>query len=361
MPVMLAGAFLFVAGCGGGSDTATSEDGGSGAANASMGKVEVNQGQLAMFKPLPLVYKSKTNSVTDEKVTLGKMLYFEPRLSLGQDVSCNTCHGLDTYGVDNKPVSPGHKGQLGVRNSPTVYNAAGHFVQFWDGRSPAVEDQAKGPVLNPVEMAMPDEASVVKVLKSIPEYVTAFETAFPGQKDPVTFDNMANAIGAFERKLVTPSRWDDFLRGDKKALTNQEKAGFNAFVTNACTTCHMGPHLGANLYQKTGLIKPWPNQDDQGRAEVTENDGDAMMFKVPTLRNVAKTAPYFHDGSVADLGEAVKMMGEYQLGRTVSDEDVVLIVAWLNSLTGDLPSADLISPPELPASTDATPEPVTGD
>ncbi len=318
--------------------------------------VTVDKGLLASFGALPEVMAAEGRELTDEKINLGRMLYFDKRLSKNQDISCNSCHMLDKFGVDNEPTSKGHKEQRGSRNSPTVYNAAAHVAQFWDGRAKDVEEQAKGPVLNPVEMAMPSDKAVVKVLKSIPGYADAFKAAFPNDKDPITYDNMAVAIGAFERKLVTPSKWDAFLAGDESALTDAEKKGFGEFATAGCPTCHSGAFVGGHMFQKLGLVKPWPNDKDQGRFEVTKNDADKMMFKVPSLRNVTKTAPYFHDGSVADLGEAVKMMAEYQLGKELSKEQIDSIVAFLGSLTGELPT-DYIAEPTLPESGPKTPKP----
>jgi cytochrome c peroxidase len=319
--------------------------------------VEIDPDLLTAYKPLPKeVMASEKNPVTPEKVALGRMLYYDTRLSKNHDISCNTCHMLDKFGVDNEVVSPGHKKQPGTRNSPTVYNAAGHFVQFWDGRAADVEEQAKGPVLNPIEMAMPDENYVLAVLKSIPGYAEPFRAAFPDDKDPITYDNMAQAIGAFERKLLTPSRWDKFLEGDKSALTDAEKAGFKQFVSAGCPTCHTGAYLGGHMYQKAGLVKPWPNQKDQGRFEVTKNESDKMMFKVPSLRNVDKTAPYFHDGSVADLGAAVKQIANLQLGRKLTDAQTAEIVTFLGALTGEIPT-DYIKQPELPESGPKTPKP----
>lgn len=318
--------------------------------------VVIERAKLTMFAPLPAVMESAANPITEEKVTLGRMLYYENRLSKAQEVSCNTCHLLDQYGVDGHPVSEGHMGKVGDRNAPTVYNAAGQFVQFWDGRAPNVEEQAKGPVMNPVEMAMPSEAYVLGVLKSIPDYVAAFKKAFPADKEAVTFNNMALAIGAFERKLVTPDRWDKFLKGDLSALSNEEKAGFNKFIEVGCPTCHIGPYVGGQMYQKTGLLKPWPNQKDQGRFRVTGQESDKMMFKVPQLRNIEKTGPYFHDGSVSALDQAVTMMADYQLGKQLQPEETASIVAWLKTLTGDLP-AEFIKEPELPASGPKTPKP----
>jgi cytochrome c peroxidase len=317
----------------------------------------VDPARLQAFGALPDTVPPKTGQLTEEKIALGRMLYYEPRLSAEQKTSCNSCHGLDKYGVDGQPTSDGHKGQTGTRNSPTVYNAAGHFVQFWDGRAADVEEQAKGPVMNPVEMAMPSEAHVIAVLRSMPEYVEAFRKAFPGDKDPVSFDNMAVAIGAFERKLLTPARWDKFLRGDQAALTPEEKAGFNTFVAVGCTACHAGTYVGGNLFQKMGLMKPYPDQSDPGRFQVTKAESDRMFFKVPSLRNVEKTGPYFHNGKVARLEQAVAEMGEYELGRQLSQAEVRSIVTWLKALTGELP-AEYIKPPVLPKSTARTPKPI---
>lgn len=312
---------------------------------------------VAAFKPaLPQEFENKDDPITEEKISLGRMLYFDKRLSKNQDLSCNSCHQLEKYGADGEKTSPGHKGQRGSRNSPTVYNAAGHFVQFWDGRSPHVEDQAPGPVLNPVEMALPDDAAAKKVLSSIPEYVAAFKKAFPEDKDPVSLKNAGRAMGAFERRLVTPSPWDKLLEGDEKALTEEQKGGFMTFLNNGCTACHMGTLLGGTSYQKVGAVVPWPNQVDQGRFEVTKNEADKMMFKAPSLRNITETAPYFHDGSAATLEEAVKMMGKHQLGRDISDADVKSIVAFLGALKGELP-AEYIKEPELPKSGPSTPKP----
>lgn len=318
--------------------------------------VEIDAAKLKLFKPLPAKVDVKPGGPEAERVALGRMLYYEPRLSKGHDISCNDCHLLDKYGVDNEPTSDGHKGQKGDRNSPTVYNAALHFTQFWDGRAADVEEQAKGPILNPVEMAMPDEKRVVAVLKSIPGYVTAFKAAFPDQKDPITYDTIANAIGTFERGLLTPSRWDKFLAGDTSAITNEEKAGFNAFLEAGCQTCHMGVLVGGNLYQKMGLAKDYPQLTDEGRAMVTKSEGDKFFFKVPSLRNIDKTGPYFHDGKVVSLDESVKQMGEYQLGAPLKDEQVKAITTWLKSLTGEIP-ADYIKKPELPPSGPNTPKP----
>lgn len=316
--------------------------------------------RLRLFKPLPPVMASPDNPLTPEKIDLGRMLYYENRISKSQQFSCNSCHPLDRYGVDNEATSPGHKGKRGDRNSPTSFNAAGHLAQFWDGRAADVEEQAKGPVLNPVEMAMPDEKSVVAVLTSMPEYVALFKKAFPGEPQPVTYNNMAKAIGAFERKLLTPSRWDKFLNGDKNALTAAEQDGFNKFYDAGCASCHNGPYLGGSSYQKLGLVKPFPAQHDLGRYSLTKSEHDKMTFKVPSLRNIDKTWPYFHDGSVKTLEQAIRLMGQHQTPKPLTNKEVTAIATFLNSLTGELP-ADYIKRPKLPASTARTPKPNTAE
>jgi cytochrome c peroxidase len=318
--------------------------------------VQVDSASLAIFHALPPVMDSASNPITEEKVALGRMLYYDPRLSKGQDVSCNSCHELSKYGADDTPVSDGHKGQKGTRNAPTVYNAAGHFVQFWDGRAPTVEEQAKGPILNPVEMAMPDEKRALAVVDSMPEYVAAFQKAFPGEKHPVTFDNLAKAIGAFERKLVTFSRWDKFLEGDQAALSDAEKTGLNKFLDVGCESCHNGIYVGGSMFQKLGLAKPWDNANDPGRFAITKQEADRMVFKVPSLRNVEKTAPYYHDGSIPTLEEAVRQMADHQLARTLSKEEIASIATFLKTLTGEIPTGYIKQPP-LPKSTSRTPPP----
>src|SRR5688572_27249102 len=274
--------------------------------------------------------------LTKERLDLGRMLYHETRISKSQELSCNSCHPLGSYGADGKATSTGHKGQQGNRNAPTVYHAAAEFEQFWDGRAADVEAQALGPILNPVEMAAPNGEYVVNVLKAVPEYVAAFKKAFPQDKTPLTFENVGRAIGAFERQLTTRSRWDDYLEGDTKALTDKEVEGLKLFTNLGCMVCHTGEFLGGSMYEKVGTVEPWPNQADQGRFSVTKRDGDRMMFKVPGLRNIAETAPYFHDGSVPTLEGAVTAMGKHQLGLDLAPDEVSAITAWLKSLTGKL-------------------------
>ncbi len=321
------------------------------------GKLQVNADALKMFAPLPPVMTSPENTETQAKVELGRMLYYEPRLSANQKISCNTCHPLHAYGAERTRVSTGFKSQKGNRNAPTVYNAAGHFVQFWDGRVPTIEEQAKGPIMNPVEMAMPSNAAAVAVLNSMPDYVALFTKAFPNDKDPITYNNMALAVGAFERGLVTPARWDSFLKGDQAALSDAEKAGFNTFAAVGCQWCHNGPYVGGAQYQKLGVMKPWPDQKDTGRYQVTKAEEDIMVFKVPSLRNINKTGPYFHDGSVVTLAQAIRDMGVHQRGVELSESQVKSIETWMNSLTGPLPTS-YIQPPVLPKSTAQTPSPV---
>jgi cytochrome c peroxidase len=316
---------------------------------------KIDLARLEMFAPLPAVVRAAPGSADEALINLGRMLYYEKRLSKSQQLSCNSCHDLAAFGVDGQPTSEGHKRQRGTRNSPTVYNAALHVAQFWDGRAADVEAQAKGPVLNPVEMAMPSEQAVVAVLGSMPEYIDAFRKAFPGDVRPITYDNIAKAIGAFERGLITPSRWDAFLKGNDAALTAEEKAGFKMFTQTGCSACHSGSLVGGSSFQRLGAVKPYPRADDPGRFTITHVPADRAVFKVPSLRNVANTSPYFHDGKTTTLEAAVRDMGEYQLGRTLTDAEVAQIVIFLRTLTGQLPT-DYIKEPALPPGTATTPK-----
>jgi cytochrome c peroxidase len=315
---------------------------------------KITDTEKAMFAPIKSVKTPR--GVKAVQVKLGQQLFHDKRLSKNHDISCNSCHTVTNYGVDGEPTSLGHKGHRGGRNSPTVMNAFAHLSQFWDGRAADVEAQAKGPVLNPGEMAMPSADAVVATLNSIPGYVTTFKSAFPNEKTPVTYDNFAKAVGAFERQLSTPSRFDRYLAGDEKALTEIEKLGLKTFISTGCTMCHNGALLGGSIYQKLGLVKAWPNQKDQGRYDLTKNEADRMMFKVPSLRNIEKTGPYFHDGQTKDLSTAIKMMAEYQLGRTLSEASTKSIIAFLKSTTAQ-PSAEYLKTPSLPKSGPKTPTP----
>lgn len=302
--------------------------------------------------PLPEMATDEAYSITDEKIILGKTLFYDNRLSLNNTQSCNTCHNLKTYGVDNEATSAGDLGKRGDRNSPTVYNAAFHFVQFWDGRAADVEEQAGGPVLNPVEMNMPSEKEMEKRLKAIEGYKELFAKAFPEAKEAISYRNMQEAIGAFERTLVTKnSKFDNFIAGDLNALNSAEKAGLKTFIDAGCIACHSGKLLGGNMYQKFPLFgssymeKTGSKREDLGRMEETKNEVDKFMFKVPSLLNITETGPYFHDGSVTDLNEAIQIMAELQLGKTLSDEEVTSIATFLGTLKGELPKTAL----EIPA------------
>lgn len=315
-----------------------------------------------ILQPLPKNADNPDNPQSDAKVALGSMLYFDTRLSKNRDLSCNSCHVLTEYGIDPRETagkrnatSLGHKGQVGERNSPTVYNAALHIAQFWDGREVDVEAQAKGPVLNPVEMAMADEKSVVAVLASIPGYEKPFAEAFPDTPKAITYDNMAKAIGAFERTLLTPAPFDKFLGGNLSALDATQVRGLELFLDVGCTQCHVGSMIGGNQFQKLGSVKPWPTYKDEGRITITSTPADKYVFKVPSLRNVAKTGPYLHDGSMPDLTEIVKMMAEHQTARgKLEDDEAAAIVSFLDALTGELPK-DRIAEPALPEDGPKTP------
>ena len=302
----------------------------------------LNEKANQLFGKLPAVAENPENIITDQKIELGKTLYFDNRLSKDNTQSCNTCHNLNTYGVDNEPLSKGNDGGLGDRNSPTTLNAALHIAQFWDGRDPDVEAQAGGPILNPVEMAMPSEEAVIERLSGIPEYVELFAKAFPDDQPAITFNNLKKAIGVFERKLITPSKFDDYLAGNDNALNNDEKRGLQTYIDVGCTACHAGNLLGGNMYQKFGLFGnywDYTNSEkiDNGKFDVTNNEADKYVFKVPSLRNIEKTYPYFHDGSVQDLAQAVSIMGKTQSNKNLTEDELSDIVAFLIALNGDLP------------------------
>ncbi len=313
---------------------------------------------LAMFQPLPSTVPAvRDNPITPEKVDLGKALFFDPRLSASGVFSCNSCHNLATGGDDNLETSIGHGWQKGPRNAPTVLNAVFNEAQFWDGRAEDLKAQAKGPVQAGVEMAnTPD--NVVVTLKSMPDYVSWFGEAFPGEADPVTFDNMAKAIEAFEATLLTPAPFDSFLNGDEAALTDMQKAGLQIFMDKGCVSCHSGINLGGTGYYPFGLIeKPGADvlpENDKGRFAVTATADDSYVFRAAPLRNIALTAPYFHSGRVWDLRQAVAIMGTSQLGEELNDQEVDQIVAFLGALTGKMPE---VVYPVLPAETGETPRP----
>ncbi|MBL8920806.1 MAG: cytochrome-c peroxidase [Myxococcaceae bacterium] len=317
----------------------------------------MHEAAMMIFKPLPAKYESPENPVTQAKVELGRLLFFERRLSKGQTLSCATCHDLQRFGVDGLPKSPGHKGQLGRRNSPSAYNAGAHVGLFWDGRAASLEEQAKGPILNPVEMAMPDAAAVEKVIRSIPGYSPLFAKAFPDAKEPITFETITLAIAAFERTLVTPSRFDAYLKGNEKALSEEERQGLLTFMSLGCMVCHKGEGVGGGMYQALGFAAKVPPEfmADPGRFEVTKREDDRNRFRVPSLRNVEKTAPYLHDGSLKTLDEVVRFMGRYQLGKDLTPEEVSSVITFLKALTGELPK-NVTAPDPLPSGKD-TPKP----
>lgn len=291
------------------------------------------------------------NPQTAAKVELGKQLYFDPRLSSSGTVSCNSCHNVMATGTDSVRTSFGIEGKRGGRNAPTVWNSAFLSSQFWDGRAGTLEDQAKGPILNPVEMAMPDEASAVEVIRSIPGYVTSFQVVFGGD-EPITYDNIAKAIAAYERTLITPnSPFDRYMRGDRAALSAEAVRGMQLVQDVGCTACHSGPvfagpaalPVGQPFLQRFPLfldneyVSKYQLDKDPGRFESTGEEGDRHMWRVPTWRNVALTAPYFHNGSVDTLDEAVRVMAKTQLNLDLSEAQVGDIVAFLESLTGQIP------------------------
>ncbi|MDH5612630.1 MAG: cytochrome-c peroxidase [Gammaproteobacteria bacterium] len=319
-----------------------------------------SQVQAAEWQALPETAPAPAdNPTTAAKVELGKMLYMDPRLSSTGTVSCNSCHNVMEGGDDSRAVSMGVHGQTGGRSAPTVWNSAFHSVQFWDGRANSLEDQAKGPITNPIEMGMKNHDQAMTVVKDIPGYKAYFEKAFG--KNSMNIENAAKAIAAFERTLITPnSAYDRFVKGDKKALSKQQQDGMNKFAELGCVGCHSGAafngpsnEIGVGFYAKfptfadNDYVAKYKLTDDKGRGGVTNNAAENNMFRVPTLRNISDTAPYFHNGSVKTLEEAVRVMAKTQLNQDLSQQDVKNIVAFLEALTGDYPE---ISMPRLPAS-----------
>ena len=288
-----------------------------------------------IFSPLPAAMPGAEHD-TPARIALGKQLYFETRLSVNDTQSCASCHPLEdgAAGVDNLPVSPGARGEPGTRNSPTVLNAGWQDSQFWDGRAEDLVEQAKGPILNPIEMGMPDEQAVEAKLRNIAEYRKGFAAAFPGDEPAIiTYQNIAEAIAAFERTLITPARFDDFLKGNVDALSAAEQRGLKTFIKVDCKACHDGKLVGGETYEPLGKEHPYENQSDQGMYTLTQDEDDRMFFKVAPLRNVALTAPYFHDGKIKTLDEAVRQMGKLQLDEELTDQQVSDITSFLKALT----------------------------
>lgn len=300
----------------------------------------------------------KDNATTPEKIELGKMLYFDPRFSETGTVSCFSCHNVMEGGDDHRPVSIGVHGKKGGRNSPTVWNSAFHTTQFWDGRAASLEDQAKGPVVNPVEMGMTDLGAALKRVKSIPGYKAHFDAVF-GAGDSITIDNAAKAVAAYERTLITPnSPYDLYVKGDKKAMNEQQVRGMETFAAKGCIACHSGAAFnGISTTTNTGLFMKFPTfadneyvtkyklADDLGRYEATKKETDKHIWRVPTLRNLTHTAPYMHNGSVKTMEEAVKVMAKTQLNMTLKEDEITDIVAFLTTLTGTFPKQTM---PQLP-------------
>nr|HEX4315341.1 cytochrome c peroxidase [Kofleriaceae bacterium] len=301
----------------------------------------LNPRLLRRFRPLP-----EPPAGTDAVVALGKQLFYDPRLSKHGDVACNTCHPLAEFGADHATTSRGNEGQRGPRNAPTVLNAGLQAAQFWDGRAASLTEQVRGPLFNPVEMALAGPDQLVAALAKA-GYRPVFAAAFPGDRDAMSFDHAALALASFERTLLTPARWDQFLDGDAGALTAPEIAGAKLFADIGCVQCHTGTLVGGSMFQKVGVAEVWPDQDDQGRYQVTHLDADRMVFKVPSLRNVTRTAPYFHDGRAKELPDAIRMMGRYQVGVELTDDEIVSIARWLATLESPLP-ATVTTPPALP-------------
>lgn len=286
-----------------------------------------------VFGPLPDAMPGAEQD-SSALVSLGRELFVSTELSVNRMQSCQSCHRLDSAGVDRMPTSPGALGERGQRNTPTIINAGFHKAQFWDGRVATLEEQATGPILNPIEMGMPSEEIVLDRLRQS-ALRDRFAGAFPEDPDPVTMKNLTAALAAFQRTLVSRNRFDEFQEGRLDALSPEEKTGLRVFMDTGCASCHGGPLLGGNIFQKIGIVNPYENGSDLGRAEVTKRDRDRFVFKVPSLRNVALTAPYFHDGSVPTLEAAVERMAWLQLGYEIPDEERDAIVTFLRALSDE--------------------------
>lgn len=293
--------------------------------------------------PLSGDFSTPARPTDPARVSLGGRLFHEKAMSADGSLSCASCHPLERWGQDNQPRSKGVGGARLRRNTPSVLNAAGHLAQFWDGRRPDVEAQALDPVFSADEMAMPDEAALLEALRRA-GYEADFAAVFPEQQ-PMSARTVGLALGAFERTLATRAPIDEFLEGRADALTANQRAGFDRFTMLGCTNCHSGRLIGGQRYERLGDVQPWPDESDLGRFEVTKLAADRLVFKIPSLRNVAKTAPYFHDGSVETLPEAVTLMGRHQLGLELTERDVASLVDFLEALTGPAPELSLPNAP----------------
>jgi cytochrome c peroxidase len=316
---------------------------------AASADVELMDKAKEAIGPLPASMPSPDNPITSGKVKLGRVLFYESRISIDKTVSCAKCHPMGLYAVDGLKKAVGNNCKVLPRNSPTLFNAAAQISQHWIGNRTSVEDQARQSVTGPPAYGMPSNESVEKILKGMKGYIALFKEAFPGDKDPVTMENFAKALGAFERTLVTPAPFDDYVGGNAGALTAEQKRGLKAFLETGCLMCHSGPYVGGHMYQKFGMMEPYGKYTksepvDEGRFAVTKDPADKYVFKVPVLRNVAETPPYFHDGSVETLEDAVVIMAKVQLGKDLTKEQVNDLNAFLASLTGSIPDAALVVP-----------------
>lgn len=307
-----------------------------------------------IFGTLPKTMISEKNPITPEKVALGKILFYETRISVDGTVSCARCHPMSFYAADGLRKSIGNNCKLNTRNAPTLFNAAAQISAHWIGNRTDVEDQATQAVIGPPSFGMPSYEAVEQKLRDIKGYAPLFEKAFPGEKDPISVNNFAKAVGAFERTLVTPSLFDAFMKGKQTALADPQKRGLNIFIETGCTACHSGPYVGGLMYRKFGDVEPYwqytmSKDIDEGRYAVTKNEDDKYLFKVPVLRNVEMTSPYFHDGSVDHLYDAVRIMAKIQLAKTLADQQANDIISFLKSLTGQIPE-DALKVPLLPPS-----------
>lgn len=287
------------------------------------------------FSPLP---KSllKHEIDTPERIKLGQRLYFEVALSINHTQSCNSCHNIinGAPGVDHLPQSVGAIGNKGNRNAPSTWNTALHVAQFWDGRAKTLEEQASFPIFNPNEMAMTSEDEVIARLTSI-DYLSDFKHAFSGEPSPLNINNISNALASFQRTLLTNDRFDKYLQGDLNAINNEEKVGLTTFISKGCVACHNGSILGGQLFMKMGIVHPYPNKIDKGRAQVTGNLADSYFFKVPSLRNVLNTAPYFHDGAATTIEQAIEDTGWHQLGIKLTQDEIKAIKTFFNTLNNE--------------------------
>jgi cytochrome c peroxidase len=323
-------------------------------ASASFGQAEkdLRTRAAAIFKPLPAAMTSAANPLTPEKVSLGKALFYERRISWDGLVSCWRCHPLSLYGADGLKTAIGNSCRVAPRNTPTIFNAAGQISEHWVGNRRDVEEQAEQSVTGAGSFGMPSAEAVEKILAAIPGYVSLFRQAFPGDVRPVTIANFGRAVGAFERTLVTPSPFDAYLKGDAAALSESAKKGLAAFMDLGCAGCHSGAYVGGSSYQKFGIVEPYwkytkSEPVDAGRYDVTKQESDRYVFKVPPLRNVDMTPPYFHDGSVSRLEEAIPIMAVVQLGKELDGTAIRALRAFLSSLTGAIPE-DALKVPVLP-------------